>query len=93
MTIQLPDGYNGHTQKFYAEPIEEHADCVKLAVVGKEYMFTWREKSEVEKAVAKEAKRIARQRRANTNRKERDSIMRDMGLVKVRGNLGGTFYE
>jgi len=26
-------------------------------------------------------------------RREKDQAMRDLGLVKVRGNLGGTYYE
>jgi hypothetical protein len=34
-----------------------------------------------------------RTRMANMNRKIKDGIMRDMGLVKVRGALGGTYYE
>jgi hypothetical protein len=34
-----------------------------------------------------------KRRRANKNRKARDQAMRDMGMVKVRGNLGGTFWE
>lgn len=32
-------------------------------------------------------------RRANMARKERDQAMRDCGLVKVKGNLGGTYWE
>lgn len=29
----------------------------------------------------------------NRQRRERDQSMRDLGLVKVRGNLGGTYWE
>ena len=29
----------------------------------------------------------------NRNRRARDQAMRDLGLVKVRGNLGGTYWE
>ncbi len=29
----------------------------------------------------------------NKARRERDQVMRDMGMVKVRGNLGGTYWE
>jgi len=29
----------------------------------------------------------------NARRRERDQVMRDMGLKKVRGNLGGTYWE
>ena len=31
--------------------------------------------------------------RRKAQRRARDQIMRDMGLVKVRGALGGTYYE
>ena len=34
-----------------------------------------------------------RTRKAKARRREIDSIMRDLGLVKVRGALGGTYYE
>lgn len=52
--VALPDGFNGHTVKFYVEPIEIHGDTVKLrcAEPGKEYMSTWREKSVVDAAIA-----------------------------------------
>ncbi|MDR8889499.1 hypothetical protein FEP63_05179 [Burkholderia multivorans] len=52
--VALPDGFNGHTRKFYVEPIETQGDTVKLrcAERGKEYMFTWREKSVVDAAIA-----------------------------------------
>lgn len=42
--------------------------------------------------VAAEVAEIKRQRR-NKARRERDQAMRDLGLVKVRGNLGGTYWE
>jgi hypothetical protein len=44
---------------------------------------------ELAKVVKSEAARL----RKNANRRERDSIRRDMGLVRVRGNLGGTYWE
>jgi hypothetical protein len=28
-----------------------------------------------------------------STRKNRDQIMKDLGMKKVRGNLGGTYYE
>ena len=31
--------------------------------------------------------------KARAARKERDSLMRSLGLVKVRGALGGTYWE
>lgn len=40
-----------------------------------------------------DCKRWIRNKRANRNRKMRDSLMRDFGLVKVRGALGGTYWE
>lgn len=35
----------------------------------------------------------AKKDRKNKARRERDQAMRDMGLVKVRGALGGTYWE
>lgn len=32
-------------------------------------------------------------RKVRISRKVRDSIMRDLGLVRVRGALGGVYYE
>ena len=39
-----------------------------------------------------ERKRLSRIR-ANVNRKAREQAMRDCGLVKVRGALGGVYWE
>jgi len=36
---------------------------------------------------------IKRNRRANVARRERDQIRRDCGLVRVRGALGGIYWE
>ena len=41
------------------------------------------------KALAEKVKRYKR----NKSRRERDQLMRDLGLVKVKGNLGGTYWE
>ena len=41
------------------------------------------------KVLRSEDRRIAR----NKARRERDQARRDCGLVKVRGNLGGTYWE
>lgn len=38
------------------------------------------------------AKKAAARQRANANRKARDEVMRDMGLVKVRGAVSGRTY-
>ncbi len=43
-TVVVPDGYNGHTARMYADPVEEWPDgTVKLrcAVPGKEYLILW----------------------------------------------------
>lgn len=46
---------------------------------------------------AEEERRVepekVRRARARANRKAKDQILRDMGMVKVRGNLGGTYWE
>lgn len=34
-----------------------------------------------------------RKARARSNRKARESIMRSLGLTKVRGAMGGTYWE
>ena len=38
-------------------------------------------------------KAFKKRQRANANRKARDAAMRSLGLVKVRGALGGTYWE
>ena len=38
-------------------------------------------------------KRRRRNARANRNRKAREAILRSCGLVKVRGALGGIYWE
>ncbi len=35
----------------------------------------------------------AKRARANVNRRARESVLRSCGLVKVRGALGGTYWE
>ena len=45
--------------------------------------------AELAQQVIAEAKRLRR----NRDRRERDQVCRDMGLTKVRGNLGGTYWE
>ena len=34
-----------------------------------------------------------RRRRRSLARREREAVMRDLGMVKVRGALGGTYWE
>ena len=41
---------------------------------------------------AGDKKKLSAKRQA-MRRKERDSIMRDMGMVKVKGALGGVLWE
>ncbi|MBN3760921.1 phage protein NinX family protein [Burkholderia sp. Ac-20365] len=54
IVVTLPDGYNGHTMRFYADPIAVNGDTVKLgcAEPGKEYLIAWRSAAEVRAAVA-----------------------------------------
>ena len=40
-----------------------------------------------------ESKRELRNRRGQENRRARDSALRSLGLVKVRGAMGGTYWE
>ena len=41
--IILPDGYNGHTYRYYADPVykEKSAVILRCAEEGKEYMTRW----------------------------------------------------
>lgn len=49
--IELPDGFNGATMAFYAEPIESDGDLVKLqcALPGKSHLIRWARKSDLNK--------------------------------------------
>ena len=42
-TIALPDGYNGHSLRFYVKPLEVDGHMLKLqcAEPGKEYLIRW----------------------------------------------------
>ena len=40
-----------------------------------------------------EEKRTARNAKAKANRRAREAAMRSCGLVKVRGAMGGTYWE
>ena len=42
---------------------------------------------------AAENKKTLTRQRAKNRRRERDAVMRSCGLVKVRGALGGTYWE
>jgi hypothetical protein len=55
MTITLPDGYNGHTLRFAAEPIAVAGNSVKLHVAepGKEYLIRWTHKDDYLLAIGK----------------------------------------
>jgi hypothetical protein len=48
-TVVLPNGFNGHTRVFFADPVEEMGDTVKVscATPGDEYMFRWIDKGEL----------------------------------------------
>lgn len=58
--------------------------------VGGEGQNVCRECEALEEA-GKKAAAVRAKRRAQ--RKARDQVMRSLGLVKVRGNLGGTYWE
>jgi hypothetical protein len=51
--VTLPDGFNGHTRRFYADPIETDGETVKLrcAEPGEEYLIAWRSAAEVRAAI------------------------------------------
>jgi len=41
----------------------------------------------------RKTRKAARRARARANRKAREDVLRSCGLVKVRGALGGTYWE
>jgi hypothetical protein len=43
--------------------------------------------------MAQGRKKTLRNRRAAMRRREREAVMRSFGLAKVRGALGGTYWE
>ncbi len=51
-TILLPDGYSGHKRLFFAEPIAQDGELVKLrcAESGKQYMTAWKRHTDVKAA-------------------------------------------
>jgi hypothetical protein len=89
-TIRLADGFNGDTVLLFADPIEIEGHLLKLqcAEPGRGHLFRWASAEEVKNGLEK-----ARRERANVARRERDQIRRDMGLKRVRGSLGGVYWE
>ena len=76
-------------------------DCYEAARAGMDegyysdegsIYYTELKKREAKRA-KKEATRLARNKRSREARRNRDGVMRDMGMKKVRGALGGTYYE
>lgn len=56
LIVTLPDGYNGHTEQFYAEPVERDGAQVKLhcSKPGKEYLIRWIAEVDLRRAVEAE---------------------------------------
>lgn len=48
---------------------------------------------EIEEREVAEAKRQERNKRARENRKARHEVLTGLGLKRVKGALGGTYYE
>lgn len=44
-------------------------------------------------SIRSENKRRKQNAKARANRKAREEVLRDLGLVKVKGALGGTYWE
>ena len=55
----------------------------------------WRKKAELAalEADGRGTHEIAKKLRRAINRAEKEQAMRDLGLTKVRGALGGTYWE
>lgn len=49
--IELPDGFNGSTMAFYADPVEVDGELIKLqcAMPGKGHLIRWARKSDLKK--------------------------------------------
>lgn len=72
-------------------------EIVNSTSIFKPFCVIWRSgkfvRSKGVYADEQQAKARVRQLKCALNRKARDQAMRDLGLVKVRGALGGTYYE
>lgn len=78
------------------EKIEQAARDAYRAQYGND--FNWSDltaeaKSDWRTKMTSELRKKARSARARTNRKMKDEALRSLGLVKVRGQLGGTYWE
>jgi len=53
MYVRLPDGYNGQTCLFNANPIERDGAVVKLSCAepGKEHLIAWKRETDVRSAL------------------------------------------
>jgi hypothetical protein len=47
--VELPDGFNGATMAFYADPVEVDGQLIKLqcAIPGKEHLIRWARQSDL----------------------------------------------
>ena len=59
-----------------------HASVIGVKDCSRKFIFT-----------TPELKTIQRNKAARENRQSREQVMRDCGLVKVKGALGGTYWE
>jgi hypothetical protein len=55
--------------------------------------WLWARVPATNKELTAEDKKIAARKRAAANRKAREQVMKDCGLIKVRGALGGIYWE
>lgn len=87
-TVRLPDGVNGDTVLVFTDPLETDGNLIKLQVAepGRAHLFRWASQTDLANALGKQARR-------NAIRRERDQAMRDLGLKRVRGALGGVYWE
>ena len=49
--------------------------------------------NDVDFMIRMDARDDVRRLKARIARRERDTLLREMGMVKVRGSLGGTYWE
>jgi len=78
--------------KMGQEPVATWVDAHGLYMCDSHMQSHGVDKLLRETSAVEDRKRISRIR-ANNNRKAKDQAMRDCGLVKVRGALGGIYWE
>ncbi|MCG3207271.1 MAG: hypothetical protein FOGNACKC_00871 [Anaerolineae bacterium] len=78
-TVVLPNGYNGHTERFKLPPVDTNGNSVKVMVAtpGREYMFRWIQKDKLQEAIEAQRERPANIRTIYTREELKDRAARE----------------